>query len=709
MADQLTSDTAVSGSQPISNLDTAFERGNYVHAAAQYSDHDWRKFAALGLIGKTPQAVRGLSLSNNSEARFYLGATLWIAGEQQLAEKALLEAGTPRAENLLRLIQKPKLNVLAQFLHGRSINAIRDKKFSLKTIGPENSDISSDPYTAFERADLEDFEPDFFVCNMIEWHDIPLDLWKMGVPMFGATSDYDAHIQNIANWFPAFDNLIVTCGSAWHELSRWNPAPVSTFPKIFGLDDPILTLNTGERPTDIFVSGFLWHPYNYDKVELIHKALALKINKFICWQGNESLEKFYEQLNKTKATWSFVRRADEVPTRALDSLAHGCAVAIQRDSVLNLYLGEEDGLESYTSPQDLGTALEKITSNWSLYQQRARRGSEKVRREWARPVTTSQYLRFLTVLASNRDLPRKKTVSTYLPQKEFLYVRGAIQPLGYRLLKQILLLSKQDDGLRNAASPHELLDTARECSLAAARYHYAPAIRRSELPCEPKDRLLVALDLYKLCSHKFLNALVPRFNMVRVAMHLGDAMQVSEALVTIREVISKPPNYWQVDTLEDVFPFDFFPMHFNYREYLDTITRQYVNGEPARGNLIRLILASMYSYLGHYVDPLENFKTASTYDPNFDYYRLRFAESLAGSPDRQAVVMGANLLKQLCEKSCYLIEAFAVLTNMERKGVIDATFLAPYREKVSRYQKCCVDYEHEDWLKSNLQRAAYIP
>jgi len=705
--------TSAQTSVPSASL---FDLGNYVLASQSASSNDWQKFAAQGLIGKTQTAVSGLSRFNSAEARFYLGVTFWIAGEDELAIAALREASIPRAQRLLTLIEKPKINVMGQFAWPNTSSFIRDAKFRIKSIGFNDGDIANQPWADVRELNkLGDatFVPDFYGCHMIEWHDISPNIRDLNCPIFGTTADYDAHVQNITPWFPLFDHIVTACSSAWHDVQRmaWPPVPVSTFPKIYGIDGPLPNINTGERPNDLFISGFIWHPYNQDKTELLHQVLGMDDVQLKCLLGvGTSRDNFYANLNQAKATWSFVRRGDEVPTRALDSLALGCCVALQKDTALSLYLGEEHGLTFYDKPEDLPDALRKILLDYPEYKQRARRGAEIVRREWTKGRTISQFLRFLTFLASKFDVVPQKPMPPYLPQKDFLFLRGIRPPERHIQIRETILANLSQVEAKSAILPHRMLDTAREFAISYARSAHAPAVRLFSEHREPKKKHLKwALETYDACITRFRNALVPRFNKIRIALHFGSSSQVSQALREALEIVRANPNSWMVEGLEDVFPFDFFSMYFNYRDYLDLCFKQVSEKVSVKDDLVRLILASLYSYLGHYIDDLEIIRRAVDLDPGFAYYRLRLARRLVQRGQGNDLREASALLVPLAEKSALALEAFELLQYLNDCGIFVGPSYQPLVEKFKRYDRFVENVEDEDWNMIPLQPAGVLP
>jgi tetratricopeptide (TPR) repeat protein len=164
-----------------------------------------------------------------------------------------------------------------------------------------------------------------------------------------------------------------------------------------------------------------------------------------------------------------------------------------------------------------------------------------------------------------------------------------------------------------------------------------------------------------------------------VALHCGKSHHISDALKLAEETISLPISYWHIDVLEDVFSWDFFPGCFNYRSYLDLVVKVLVaknrNGENSVENshqymeMVKLILASIYYYLGHYSNSLANFKKSMELDPMFPIYKLKYAENLMETGRSQDSFEAGNLLAQLSGNSLVSREAFVLLKSLYDKNI----------------------------------------
>jgi hypothetical protein len=118
-----------------SSLAELFDTGNYTTAALRNECKDWRTFAALGLIGKTGDALTGLNRFDHEEARFYKGVAHWIGGEDKQAQALVETVDTDQARRLISLIQKPQIHVVSQFAwqeghpNDFTVAAGKDRKF----------------------------------------------------------------------------------------------------------------------------------------------------------------------------------------------------------------------------------------------------------------------------------------------------------------------------------------------------------------------------------------------------------------------------------------------------------------------------------------------------------------------------------------------------------------------------------------------------
>jgi hypothetical protein len=653
-----------------------FAHGDYATVARYGGEQEWQTYAALGLIGKTREAVEGLALFAHAEAAFYSAVARWIGGEDETVAPLLERIPTDHARNLLALLRKPVIEVLAQWPWRRDgcadllTGAAADPRFSVRNISFHPDDLPNKPY-----ADVRDFcanggSADFYICSMVEWHLVPPNLQQLGCPLFGQTADYDLHIQTVYPWLRLFDALLVTDPSEWQDVSRLVRAPVFTFPKSFAVPNGLPPLRQGQREIDVYLSGTLLHPYHPDKAQLLHQLMNAPDLRVKVLNGLKTPAEYYNELANSKICITYVRHATALPTRGLEALAMGCALLVQEDSVLTLFAGDEQGVRTYEfGRNDLPARVRQIAQHWPEYARKAEAGARVVREEFSLARVASQYLRFLTFLAARPRGARVVHDEERLYQKRCVLLKGWL-PSNDHLESPVLMSMAvhnqrhlQDALAREPVSAHAFIDLAREAVLA--NYHRAEAGRI------PIWQWLAFLQkTYREACERFPRCLVARFNAIRVMLHFGFDEHVAEALTLLDETLHLPPSTWRIDAMEDVFPWDFFPQFFNYRVYFDRVTAHKMQGGEVEPELCRLILASLHAYRGFYPtyhgvysQSLDDYRAAAALDADFPYYRLWYAEQLLQRNLDEDRREAASILLELADDSLVFQEAFALLNK----------------------------------------------
>jgi hypothetical protein len=617
-----------------------FRQGDYATVALTGSRGDWRTFAALGLIGKTEEALEGLGGGDDPEPLFYEAVAHWIGGDGERAATLLEQIAAPHAQRLLALIRKPRIDVLAQLPPIKGIYSdlltgmASDPAFRVRSIGFRPGDLPNEPYADIHAYYDAAKPPDFYICNMVEWHLIPPNIQQLPCPLIGQSGDFDLHIQAVYPWLRLFDEMVVTDASEWRDLSTLTRLPVATFPKSFRVPD-LPPIPEEPREIDFYFSGTILHPYQPEKARLLQRVASLPGIRLKLISGFNAGPVHWRLLGQAKACLSHVRHPTVMPTRAIEALAMGCAVLVQKGSVLTLFAGEDEGVLSYDNEEDLTASLRRIIAHWPDFRERARRGAAKLRRELASSRVASQYLRFLTFLAARPRAARRMRPTHELIQKRTIVEKGMLpaRELASPLLR--LLGVHNHSRLvaaleRDPPSSRPFIDAARESVLF--NYHRA---RRRRIPVA--SWLCSVRELYRQGMEHFPRSLVLRFNCVRTLLHFGSARIVSETLDLLGETLARPADYWTVDVMEDVFPWDFFPEYFNYRAYFDLVTDSLARGTAVEPALCRLMRASLHFYRGFYAlyqgfhaGGLEEFRQATLLDPSFALYKLHLADRLLG-------------------------------------------------------------------------------
>jgi hypothetical protein len=671
----------ITSQAPSNTVEELFHHGNYAGVALNSDSRAWQTYAALGLIGKAATALEGLERFDGDEPAFYAAVTRWIDGDEAGAVAALepLASRDAHAHNLLQMIRKQRIHVLAQLPWTRAgcsdlLTGIKaDGKFQVENISFHADDRPNAAYADVHRFYDPHQPPDFYVCQMVEWHLLPTNLTELPCPLLGHTADYDLHIQIVQPWLQLFDELLVTDPSEWRDVRGLAAAPVSTFPKSFGLPASLPRSPGGNRrDLDLFLSGTVTHPYHPDKATLLHQILRVPNLRLKILNGFKPQQNYLHTAAGSRLCVTYVRHPTAMPTRGLEALAMGCAAIIQEGSVLTLYAGEREGVLTYDLERDnLPDVIQAALNDWPGVQKRAAQGAELVRREFALPRVASQYLRFLTFLAARpRPQPRDNATAP-LVQKRLVLKDGWLPDYDFDnslILKRTGLacharfLEMIDSG---SASSHAYIDAARESVL----YNFH-RVRNGIVP--GGEWLEGVAAVYRRGLEAFPRSLPLRFNAIRVLLHFGLEATVQEGLRLLDDTLARPAEEWSLDILEDVFPWDFFPQLFNYRDYFDLIMRQLTEGLDVRPELRRLILASLCYYRGFHApyrdfasQAMSHFQRAAELDPAFPYYRYHLAQELLqrGLPEDDAEAV--RLLRDLLDHSILFLEAFTLLSELE--------------------------------------------
>ena len=668
-----------------------FNAGNYAAVALTGDDGSWEYFAALGLIGKGKEALDGLSRFSSNEARFYSGVAAWIDGDDPSATAFLRGLNLPHAKALLALLEKPKINVLAQIpsltnLPNNLLERLKDSRFNVRNIGLGREDVTITPYDDIRRFCVG-FSPDFFICREIEWMALPTNLHELRCPVFGHTEDYDIHLQAIYPWFQLFDEII-TCGSyEWNDLTRIQSVPVSTFPKAYGIPQGTPAFQKVERSIDLFLSGTILHPYHPDKAKFLFDLLGIRdeqleikfVTKFL------RIEYYFEVLNKVKMSVPYVRFDGSMPTRGLEALSMGCALALQKGSILGAFVGEDEGVYTYEEG-GLNDLVSKISRNWGSIESKAAKGAERVRREFSMERVSSQYFRYLTFLAAKpRKIRRPQPVKPLIQKRVIFYLGWALPPTFYsEMLNQTLAKFRNTPSLFE--SPHFLNDLAHDTLLRYAQ-SVEPAAREATIRRGGKAEVVPelfaeAIKLFEVAVDNFPRNLVPQFNLFRALLHFGSPEQKSAALNLGSKILAQPFSHWEIEIFEDVFSWDYFPDTFNYRRYLDHGVEILKTGKRSSEELIRLITASINHYLSIHMEDVQFSRNAAALDPGLPYYQLRLAVMLSRSPSYMNE--GIDLLIQLTLSSIIRLEAWKELQKLEKDGHVGSESLIPVEREMKR-------------------------
>lgn len=656
----------------------AFARGDYHRVVMEGHPDDWRTHAAAGLIGLTEKALAGLAGARAPEARYYRAVALWIGGDDAaaLAELRGLEGAAPA--RLAALIAKPVIRVLAMLpanRHGPHVHltgAAADPRFAVANISTHADDLPLRPYAGI--ADYADpaGPPDLFVCEMVEWHQIPPDFTALPCPTIGVTSDFDLHIQGLTPWLDAFDALVVNDHTEHAGLAPAVRPPVHVFPLVFGWNGDTRQPERRPKDFDVFMSGTLYAPYHPDKAALLHRVLDIPDVRVLTVNGHLPEAAYLDLLGRSRMTVSYYRRPGGMVTRGIEAACMGCVTLLQEGSVLGLYAPPEHGLVPYDStPEGLARAVAAVLAEPDALAERAWKAVDDFRAAFAPAAVASRFLRYCTWLASLQAPGTRPAPPHPLVQKRNMFWKGWMPGNGDPDFIEALRRGNVDrlDALaaREAAAwPGN--DAARENLL-----DYATLLIHQ--PASEAFLLDDALDRFRRLAAAFPDALVPRFNFVRAALHFGPPDAVAEAAALLDDMLGRPAEAWRLDIRDDVFPYDFAGGHFDYRTYLDTLMAVLRGGDGAAPaalirSLVDLVLASLHHHraLIRDDDGETDAEAAHRLNPGFGPFRLDLARRLIDRHSPEGRRQAARLLGDLVRRSAFADRALHYLAHLRAEG-----------------------------------------
>ena len=355
-----------------------FERGDYSAAYLRCDSNDNLKGCSLILLGLFE---RGLSLLNSSaddRTKFCSAVAYWGLNKNAAALE-ILEHISPDSsyhrpsKTLKKLVGAPKLRVLLQARDDPSlpssdaVGAAKNLSMAdIVTIGHSSrSDIKINLQSTIGDVIAElpaGWDPDFYLCDMVEDHPPPLGLPSAPFPTFYSTQDFDRHYHHCHGALSEFDAGIAF-GSVFHkELEQLTNGPTFVCPLLMGVDTQDTPVDLVPKEFDMFVSGNLFN-HSKQKTKYLWELsqLSEKYN-FKYLNTHTSVEKYKEYLRKSKYTFTYVQNWGITNSRAFEAIIEGCGAFFQEGSELGIFLS--DCVEAVSYREDnlisvVGEALKK--------------------------------------------------------------------------------------------------------------------------------------------------------------------------------------------------------------------------------------------------------------------------------------------------------------------------------------------------------------
>lgn len=677
------------------SISSQFEQGDYAAVALQGAPDQWEYHAARGFLGGLKDAIAALNEFDDPRAAFYSAVISWMDGDEKTALRGLKKVigfrNTDRqhAANLIKLIEKPRINVLSQLPWSKGgpnvllEGAHLDKKFSVRNIGFGADDLPNRPYADIHAFYGPDAKPDFYICNMVEWHLIPPNIQELDCPLIGHTSDFDVHLQCIFPWFRLFDEIMVCDHEVeYGALKKIVDVPVSSFVKTFGHPFGAPKPKKRDRDFDVFVSGSLFSPYHPDKALQVMQLLRLPDLKLLMINGQVSGDDYLEFVSRSKVTPCYCRHWGGALTRAIESLSMGSVALVQEGSIHTVWTGEGEGLVLYPDGEGPQKAIEKVLRDYGTYEKMVSGNVDKMRAMFDPETVSSHYFRFCTFLAARPRKSRDMSASVDLVQKRAVIFRGWVPANGDLHVLSDFCKSNitQLRGIIERRSEARFLnDMAREltllyCSRAVDPDNFNP----------DTSELTHSIELFYEGITHFPDNLVLQFNLLRVLLHFGSEDNVLAGVGMAKKILSRPAESWELSIHDDVMPYDFCSNFFNYRTYLDEIVESLVSGGDRTERLIELILASIHHYVGRHEEDLEHTARAVELDGEFPFYALTHASIILSQDKTENLEQATDLLLELAEGSMLAVQAYWLLRHVElRHGRRDERMVA-LDETISR-------------------------
>jgi hypothetical protein len=675
------------------NIDQIFHQGDYVTAALEGSPDQWAYHAARGFLGRPREAIEALETFDHEEARFYSGVLSWFDGDEDTAIRVLETVAGDHARNLVALIRKPTIQILSQLPWSKGGPTIllegadADPKFKIQNIGFGENDLPNRPFADIHSFYTKETKPDFFVCNMVEWHQIPPNLLELDCPLIGQTSDFDVHIQAIYPWLRLFDHIMVCDHAVEYDAVRaMTERPVHTFIKTFGHPFGMPKPRRRERDLDVFVSGSLFAPYHPEKAEQIHQILRQPDLSTLLVNGHISADDYLGFVSRAKVTPCYCRHWGGALTRAMESASLGSATLVQEGSAHTLWADEEQGLLTYPESDGVAPSIKKVLANYDRLEDQIYDNIDTVRAQFDPKTVASQYFRFCTFLAAQPRRDRDMSRATHLTQKRVVLVRGWVPADGdLRVLSEIC--SGNVAQLRRYADqsddPRFLNDMAREYVLL-----YCNRILEPNVLHQPTAELEHAIEIFRDAVGRFPNHLVLKFNLIRILIHFGDLSEIAEGYEMAAALIRRAREEWDIGPLDDVMPYDFCSTFFNYRVYLDLVVDLLAHRTENTDGLVDLIYASVNHYLGRHLRDPNVTGAAVELDPDFPFYTLSHAVNLLSTGAMEDAATAQPLLLNLAENSMVGVQAHWLLRRIEALGGARIPAVAALDGAMARAEEC---------------------
>jgi hypothetical protein len=632
------------------SIEQAFAAGDFVSPALEGSTGQWQHIAARGIIVDPLAGAEALAHFAGPQAAFYRAVCAWIGGDDAQAVRVLENLADPHAQNLLALIRQPRIHVLAQLPTSADGSVVLrdgiagDRKFALHFVpgGAGDGASAQSGRALYDTA----APPNFFLCAMLEDHDVPLDIGAMPFPTIGCTSELEPRIATAAPWLRAFDYVIAGDHVRQRaEVERITGRSAFSYPLFHSLPNRQQPLETRMRDIDVFTSGALFSGFDPDAAKFVQGLLTKPNLALLALDGALPPDDHREALARSRITVCFSSIPGAIVPLAMDALSMGSIAVVPQGSAHRLWGGEADGVFTYDEAEGPVRTIERILADYPRYAAGCLANVGRLREAWHAETVASRLLRFSAVIAARPRLPRDPSRYLSLAHRRayFLHESSRDWLAGHDADRHVESLAALD---ANTPAAHWHNEAARELLLV-----YGLAASEAAHPPAAGDLLARALDILASAVAAYPRDLILHFNYMRALYCFGDDDRRALGLDLAAEIAERSDDYWEIDPSGDLYPIEFNGDFVNTIDFCHLAALHAGGDIDARPRQRNIILASVFHLLAKHWERADYARMAVDRDPAFASYRLTLCELLVENRSTANLEPAREILVELARES----------------------------------------------------------
>jgi len=370
----------------------------------------------LGVRNKSSPA------SYDDEMAFYDACSEWICGEDnETIINKLTKINYPSKERIIKLLQKKVINVATLLpWHSDTQHALADGIKYDSIFNIVNLVNETDGLQKLHK----EFQPDFAICEMLEWHDIPKHFFNYKCLKFAQIADIDYSFHYIKNAVAGFNYICATDMSEKENIASLITKPIIYVPNPFAASKNIESVKvTQKRKYDLVLSGTAFELWHRDKAELYYKILNMRNLKVAVINGHVPQIEYFNLINQSKVVFCYYRNLGGALTRAIDAATVGSVPLLPEGNITSL----NNSLEKYGATYSIKGSLEP-----QIYRAIKKANSldrtmlaQKARIDFDRRKISSKYFRSLAIQSTLLENKKNRTAYCIENQKSLrIFIKG---------------------------------------------------------------------------------------------------------------------------------------------------------------------------------------------------------------------------------------------------------------------------------------------